>query len=112
MQAKAVEIGGKSYRMEFTVNALCDLEDQANGVTLATLAVHKSNQFLRLMVWAALIGHQPKTTIKQAGELAGAYIKENGRSALETLLNDLMHAAGLGPEEATEKNGETPQDVA
>ena len=112
MQAQTVKIGGKNYRMEYTINALCQLEDQAGGVALATLAVHKSNQFLRLMVWAALITHHPGLTLEEAGDLAAAYIQQAGRrGALEDLLNGLMQAAGLGPEDE-EKNGETPQDVA
>ncbi len=116
MEFKMIEAAGKSYRLSYTTNALCQLEDKVDGVVLSGLAVRKVNTFIRYMLWAALICHHPKTTIEQAGCIADAYVIENGgRDAAFKLIQELQVMAGLiKPEEVTseetEKNGEAPQE--
>lgn len=113
MEHKLIEAAGKSYRLSYTTNALCQLEDKVDGVALANMAVRKVNTFIRYMFWAALIQYQPETTIGDAGAIADAYMIENGsREGAFKLIHDLQVMAGIAsPEpEESEKNGETPQE--
>ena len=111
MDYMTVEIGGTAYRLAYTTNALCQMEDRADGVSLAVMAQRKSNQFRRLMLWAALVTDQPETTLEVAGGLLDAYRKEQGRDAIVGLIADLQRHAGLIDEiqETDEKNVNPPQ---
>lgn len=111
MEYKTIEAGGKSYRLAYTTNALCQLEDKADGVALANMAVRKVNSFIRYMFWAALIQHRPKTTVEEAGSIADVYMQESGgREGAFKLIQELQVMAGLIKPEEEGKNAETPQE--
>ena len=111
MDYKTIEAGGKSYRLSFTTNALCQLEDKVDGVSLASMAVRRVNSFLRYMFWAALITHRPKTTLEEAGCIADEYIKEQGgRKAALQLFKELQEQAGIASEDDDSKKAETPTE--
>lgn len=65
------EAGGQPYKLSFSANALCELED-AMGITLdEVIKLMQSPDKLRLrdlrqMFWAALLDHQPETTFANA----------------------------------------------
>lgn len=108
MEYKTVEAGGKSYRLCYTTNALCQLEDKADGMALANMAARRINGFIRYMFWAALIAYQPETTLEEAGDVATEYIQKNGgREAAFKLIKELQVLAGIVGDD--EKNGEKPQ---
>lgn len=115
MEYKTIEAGGKSYRLAFTTNALCQLEDKVDGVTLANMAVQKVNNFLRYMFWAALISYRPKTTLADAGNIADAYMREHGgRDAALLLIREVQVLSGVIGEEDSDdegKNGDAPQEA-
>jgi hypothetical protein len=115
MECKMIEAGGKSYRLCYTTNALCQLEDKVDGVALSGMAMKKVNSFIRYMFWAALIQQQPEITVEEAGNVADAFIRENGgREPAFKLIAELQEMAGIAPKkkEDAEKNAQAPQDKA
>jgi hypothetical protein len=114
MEFKTIEAGGKNYRLAYTTNALCQLEDKVDGTALAGMAVKKVNSFLRYMFWAALLQHQPETTLETAGDIADAFILENGgREAAFHLINEVQVLSGIAAKkEESEKNAKTPRGKA
>ena len=75
--AKTVEIAGKALKLHYTVNALCAVEERAGG----SLDQLMERQFsaTRLLLWGALIQHQPEFTLAAAGDLISAHICSGGK---------------------------------
>ena len=89
-----IEAGGRRYPLKYTVNAMCAVEERSGGA----LDQLMDRQFsaCRLLLWGALIAHQPETTLDQAGEIIGSYLIEGG--TLEELVNicsEALAAAGF-----------------
>jgi hypothetical protein len=68
-----MEAGGETYRLAYTTNAMCELED-ATGESLGKIVDRLNDpanppgvKTLRLLLWAALIEHQEDMTVKGAG---------------------------------------------
>lgn len=92
--AKTVEIAGRALKLNYTVNALCAVEERAGG----SLDQLMERQFsaTRLLLWGALTQHQPETTIADAGDLISAHIRGGGK--LEDIVNlcaDALSQAGF-----------------
>lgn len=73
-----LEAGGATYRLAYTTNAMCELED-ATGEPLARIVDRLNDpanppgvKTLRLLLWAALIEHQDGMTVKDAGGICDA----------------------------------------
>ena len=83
MADKYIEAGGRRYRLKYTVNAMCAVEERSGGA----LDQLMDRQFsaCRLLLWGALIAHQPETTLDQAGEIIGSCLMEGG--TLEDIVN-------------------------
>ena len=70
----ALEAGGKAYKLCFSANALCELEDALDmpieqiGVALSDPKLRRIKT-VRACLWAGLTEFQPDITIKQAGEI-------------------------------------------
>ena len=58
----------KERKIKFTLNSLCELEDQA-GIALSDLSEVKSVKAIRAILWAGLIDEDPSLTIEQVGKL-------------------------------------------
>lgn len=73
---KRVEIAGRALRMNYTVNALCDVEARSGG----SLDALMERQFsaARLLLWGALTQCQPEMTLEAAGELIDEHIRGGG----------------------------------
>ena len=80
---KRVEIGGRAWKLCYSVNALCEVEARA-GASLDAL-MEKQFSATRLLLWGALLEHQPEITIAQAGEIIGDHLRSGG--ALEDIVN-------------------------
>lgn len=78
-----IEIGGRALVLKYTVNALCAVEEHAGG-SLDKL-MEKQFSATRLLLWGALMEHQPDITLQQAGGLIGAHIASGG--SLEEIVN-------------------------
>jgi len=78
-----IEIGGKRYRLKYSVNAMCAVEEISGGSLDKLMDMQFSA--CRLLLWGALIAHQPETTLDQAGEIIGSCLMEGG--TLEDIVN-------------------------
>jgi len=89
---KQVEIAGKAYRMCYSVNALCAVEDCAGG-SLDSL-MERQFSATRLLLWGGLMEKQPEITLCAAGELIGEHIRAGGT------LEDIVNICARGLSEA------------
>ena len=78
-----IEIGGRRYRMKYSVNAMCAVEEISGGSLDKLMDMQFSA--CRLLLWGALIAYQPEITLTMAGELIGKYLQEGG--TLEDIVN-------------------------
>jgi hypothetical protein len=71
----SVEIDGETLKLEYTIDALCQLEDRF-GISAMDILVRVSEQrtlsLTRTLIWGALREHHPTITEKQAGEMMRA----------------------------------------
>lgn len=83
MMEKHVEIAGREYKLCYSVNALCALEERAGG----SLDGLMDRQFsaTRLLLWGALMQHQPNLSLADAGEIISDHIRMGG--SLEEIVN-------------------------
>lgn len=91
---KRVEIAGKAYCLRYSVNALCEVEARAGG-SLDGL-MEKQFSATRLLLWGALMEHQPDITLRGAGEIISEHIRGGG--TLEDIVNmcaDALSQAGF-----------------
>ena len=71
---------GKTVRLQFTTNAICEIEDAVGGsffeflseFQAASVAGALPAKKLRLLLWGGMIEHQPEATLKDAGALIEA----------------------------------------
>lgn len=69
-----ITAGGETYRLAFTTNAMCEVED-ATGKSINAVLAEMSNpervgiRELRLLLWASLTEHHPDITIRDAGRI-------------------------------------------
>lgn len=69
-----LKAGDKTYTLQFTVNAICELEARL-GLGIAKIAKTMSEPaevsltFARALAWAALRSHHPNLTLDQAGDI-------------------------------------------
>lgn len=69
------EAAGKSRTLRFSINALCDLEDQTGlGVTelVEQLQSKPKMTFIRVCFWAGLREHDPDLNLASAGNVVEA----------------------------------------
>jgi len=90
-----LEAGGETYRLSYTTNAMCELED-ATGEPLGKIVERLSDdanppgiKTLRLLLWGALIEHQEDITVKQAGGICDAI----GMAAVGDVIGKALQAA-------------------
>lgn len=71
---------GKTVRLQFTANAMCEVEDKTGKGFLEFLAEFEAASVagtmrahdMRLLVWGGMIEHQPEATLQEAGRLITA----------------------------------------
>ena len=93
-EARTISIAGRSYRMRYTVNSLCALEDRA-GMSIDRL-MDRQFSATRLLLWAGLIPCQPELTPTDVGALIGRELLMGG--SLEDIVElcaDGLRAAGF-----------------
>lgn len=72
-----IDIEERSYKLSFSVNALCELEDKLDRPVPEIAASLEDPARVRMstvraLVWAGLRDHHEDTTIEQAGDLVTA----------------------------------------
>ncbi|MBQ8508252.1 MAG: hypothetical protein IJ466_12590 [Clostridia bacterium] len=91
---KHVEIAGKAYRMCYSVNALCEVEARAGG----SLDGLMERQFTatRLLLWGGLMQLQPELTLRDAGDIIGAHLRQGGTlEEIVSLCSEALEEAGF-----------------
>lgn len=68
------DAGGTAYKLSFSANALCELEDQLDkGINEISEALGDAKKLrlktLRAVFWAGLLDHHEGISIKAAGEI-------------------------------------------
>jgi hypothetical protein len=70
------EVDGKSYTLVFSINALCELENQLGGdvanIAAAGFGGIKRYSTLRATFWAGLTDHHPNMTLQAVGKIINA----------------------------------------
>lgn len=99
------ELGGKTWSLEYTIDALCQLEDLLDLSALDILAsVARGNTRLgltRALIWAALRVHHPEVTVAQAGEM----IRHADGKAFVAKVSDAFLQCWPTPDPAQEADG-------
>lgn len=90
--AKIVEIAGRRYRLRYTVNSLCALEERA-GMSIDRL-MDRQFSATRLLLWAGLIEEQPDLAVRDVGALIGRCVAQGGS------LEDIVELCADGLREA------------
>lgn len=108
----AADIGGKSYKLAFSSNALCELEDALDrNVNVIAQSMQDPQKIrmrdLRVIFWAALLDHQPDTTIDDAKVL----MSKIGPPELMDLLGKVFVMAFPRPETAAADQLSPPKPV-
>lgn len=106
----SIDIDGKAYKLVYSTNALCELEDALNrNVNSITAEVQDPSKVrlktLRAMFWAGLTEHHPDIDLKAAGNL----MTIGGASAVMTKVGEAFR---LAFPEADEVNGRPPAKPA
>lgn len=71
----SLPVGGTDYKLSFSVNALCELEELFDQPVAELAALMNDSAKVRMsvaraMVWAALRDHHEAVTLKEAGAIA------------------------------------------
>lgn len=90
-----LEAGGETYRLQYTTNAMCELEDAA-GKTINDLVAELGDEAnppgiksMRVLLWAALVEHQEAITVKETGKIIDAI----GIASVGSLIGESFKAA-------------------
>ena len=97
----SITLAGKNHPLHFTVNALCQLEENA-GIPLDRLQ-ENSLSCIRALLWCALLHDFPAFTLPEAGDLLENHLKSGGNlkeiaSCLAQALEDACFFQQAGTE--------------
>ena len=113
-------VAGETYRLRYTINTLCMLEDRA-GMSISRL-MDRQFSATRLLLWAGLVGDMPQLSVHDAGDLMLGYIQRGGSlQGIVDMCAEGLRAAGFlsdGASQATntqeaearEADGSTPPE--
>ena len=91
---KIIEIAGRSLRMKYTINSLCEVEDRA-GLPLDRL-MDRQFSATRLLLWGGLTECQPELTVADVGALIDGHMKGGARlEDVVTLCAEGLREAGF-----------------
>lgn len=94
------DAGGKTYTLQYTTNAFCELEDETGMKVLDIIANGEpSMKVIRAMVWAGLLEHHEGITIKQAGHVIDA---AGGMEVVMDKVNAAVAAGTIDDDDAPE----------
>lgn len=98
MESRA-EIGGRMWRIVYTVNSMCQMEEIAGGAI--TDVFRGEYRAARLLFWGAVTELQPETTLEQAGEAIDRHIRAGGSLAeIVEICAGALKQAGFVDEDA------------
>lgn len=89
-----VELAGREYRLRYSVNSLCELEDRA-GMPIDRL-MNRQFSATRLLLWAGLSECQPELTVRDVGAIIGECVLQgNCLEDIVDLCAEGLRRAGL-----------------
>lgn len=102
------EASGETYRLQFTIDAICTLEDLLDK-SVADIGVQMARGrigTIRAALWAGLREHHPKVTLREAGDLLTDPGLKGGRSV--EFIGQALKLA-FGEDETAGPEGDSPQ---
>jgi len=87
-----LEINGQNYKVEYDINAGCDMEDRSGKII--TRLIDDSLTAVRLMLWGGLRLHHEDITLTDAGRLVSAH--GDRITLMQTLLDEMVAAGFFG----------------
>ena len=96
----AFMVGDEAYTLQFSTNAICELEDYLDKGLNVIVANMERLTTVRAMLWAGLRAKHPNVTIKQAGDI----IDRCGMAEVTDVIGKALTAAFPSPDEAALKN--------
>lgn len=94
---RTITFGEKEYRVEYDINAGCDMEDKggrAFGMIANDALVRQDLRAHRLLLWGGLRKHYPDLTLEEAGELL--YMHDDRVALLDALYEEMKTAGFFG----------------
>lgn len=88
------EIGETLYEIEYTVNAVCDLEE-LTGRNLGDVLSSAGISSVRALLWCGLIENTKGLTMKKAGDLLQEHLKTRPMEDLVSALGTAIEQAGF-----------------
>lgn len=89
-----LQIGDALFELEYTINAVCDLEE-LTGKNLGEALTIGGFASLRAMLWCGLIEHMKGLTIAKAGNLLQEYMKTGSMEELVQTMTAAIEQAGF-----------------
>lgn len=89
-----IEIGDQVFELEYTINAVCDLEE-LTGKNLGDVLATQGMSSVRALLWCGLTEHMKGLTMKQAGNLLQEYMKGHTMEELVEVLGKAIEQAGF-----------------
>lgn len=104
----ALPVGDREYKLSFSINAICELEDAINMPVskIADGLIDASNirmSTIRTVIWAALRDHHANVTVQEAGQIAS-------EAGIPAVMEAIGKAFALAFPEAEDK--ENPRKAA
>jgi len=106
-KARIIKANGKSYKLEYSYNAFCDIEETSGEKSIENLFSGKkvSLSKTRLLLWGGLTEHQPDITIRDAGSILGFLLKKDNLAELTEMLGLAVAEALPVPEQTRPTKG-------
>ena len=89
-----LEIGDTMFELEYTINAVCDLEE-LTGKNLGEALAMGGFASIRALLWCGLSEHMKGLTLAKAGTLLQEYIKANSIENLVKAMTEAIEQAGF-----------------
>lgn len=91
---KIIELCGKQYKLYYTVNSMCAVEERA-GKPISEI-LDREFSAARILLWGGLLEYHPDITLKSAGDIIGEHMLGGGSLAeVIDLCAEAMQLAGF-----------------
>lgn len=110
-----IEIGGKSRRLRYEINDICDIEEKADrGIAALFSAERIGFNTARLLLWGGLKWQDRGLTLQRAGNFIKDYMEDGGgyEELMQILQNALEKAGVLEFAAADEEEGNAEAGTA
>ncbi|MEW6555075.1 MAG: hypothetical protein AB1384_12410 [Actinomycetota bacterium] len=101
-----IELADGTYKVEFTMNCLCELEELVGTVEAGELP--PGYRSTRAMLWAGLREHHPEITLEEAGKLLPLPRMAEVNVKLSAALMDAFNPSDSLKKEQEGPDGENP----